>query len=95
MLMNFENILSEVFAAIEELHLTAITNQDKSRKSVAIVLKEDFSLVTNKKELRDTARHALMLYRGGMGSFQDVGDALTDHAVKRLARALYDARWTF
>ena len=79
-----EPLLFEISGAVEQLSRTARTEQDASRGAVACSLAAKFSGVTDRTALRVAARESLALFRGGLGSFQDVG---TD-AVQRLHRAL-------
>ena len=74
---------------------TARAEQGASRGAVARNLAARFSGVTDRSTLRAAARESLALFRGGMGSFQDVGTASMADAVERLHRALSGAsrRW--
>lgn len=90
-----EQLLVEIRGALDQLSRTARTEQDASRGAVARNLAVMFSSVTDRAALRDAARESLTLFRGGMGSFQDVGTAPMADAVERLHRALSRAseRW--
>lgn len=51
-----------------------------------------FADIETPAQLRESANEALKLYRGGMGSFQDVGTAVMAQAVDGLHAALGAAR---
>ncbi|WP_345077394.1 hypothetical protein [Brachybacterium paraconglomeratum] len=87
--------LDEIRLAITQLHLAAHIDADDARGTVATSLEKRFSGISERGELRDSARRSLLLYRGGMGSFQDVGSAVMFEAVERVHRALSRAarRW--
>lgn len=91
MRLRYSAALAELHAAVEELAAAAAEMQDEPRAYTARWLARNLAQVDDRDELRACAREALGLYRGGMGSFQDVGDAVTDHAVTRLRRALHAA----
>ncbi|MGO2360465.1 MAG: hypothetical protein ACTH6N_04975 [Brachybacterium tyrofermentans] len=90
-----EQLLLEIRGALDQLSRTAQAEQDSSRGTVARNLAVTFSGVMDRSTLRDAARESLALFRGGMGSFQDVGTAPMADAVQRLHRALSRAsqRW--
>lgn len=90
-----EQLLHEIRGAVDQLSRTARAEQDSSRGAVARNLAVMFSSVTDRAALREAARESLALFRGGMGSFQDVGTAPMADAVERLHRALSRAsqRW--
>lgn len=90
-----EQLLVEIRGALDQLSRTARTEQDASRCAVARNLAATFSGVMDRAALREAARESLPLFRGGMGSFQDVGTAPMADAVQRLHRALSRAsqRW--
>ena len=90
-----EQLLLEIRGALNQLSRTAQAEQDASRGAVARNLATRFSGVTDRAALREAARESLALFRGGMGSFQDVGTAPMADAVERLHRALSRAsqRW--
>ncbi|WP_299305858.1 hypothetical protein [uncultured Brachybacterium sp.] len=90
-----EQLLVEIRGALGQLSRTAQAERDSSRGAVARNLAATFSGVTDRGTLRDAARESLPLFRGGMGSFQDVGTAPMADAVERLHRALSRAsqRW--
>jgi hypothetical protein len=83
-----EQLLLEIRGAVDQLSRTARTEQDASRGTVARNLAAKYSGVTDRAALREAARESLALFRGGMGSFQDVGTAPMSDAVERLHRAL-------
>lgn len=90
-----EQLLLEISGAVDQLSGTARAEQDSARGTVARNLAARFSGVTDRAALRGAARESLTLFRGGMGSFQDVGTAPMAEAVERLHRALSRAarRW--
>ena len=90
-----DQLLLEIRGAVDQLSRTAQAEQDSSRSAVARRLAASFSEVTDRGALRDAARDALTLFRGGMGSIQDVGTAQMASALERLHRALSQAsrRW--
>lgn len=89
---NVEQALGRIRAAIEKLHLAAAQDHDAQRAHAARWLDGLFEDVESREQLREAARKALELDRGGMGSFQDVGTAVMDDAVSGLRRALGSAR---
>lgn len=88
-------VRNEILAAIEELRSVAKSGEDTRRYDVAEWLYPQFTGVSERRVLRAAAANGLSLYRGGMGSFQDVGYADMDHAVNRLHRALRRGRSWF
>jgi hypothetical protein len=90
-----EQLLLEIRGALDQLSRTARTERDSSRSRVARNLAATYSGITDRAALREAARESLALFRGGMGSFQDVGTAPMSAAVERLHRALSRAsqRW--
>jgi len=91
-----ETVRDEVVAATAELRAVARREQDKPRNQAADWLDGQFAGITDRRALREAASNALgSLYRGGMGSFQDVGTEASSQAVKRLYRALRRARSWF
>ncbi len=85
----------EILAAIDELRTVSMADRDEQRRHVAEQLHALFVGITEKRALREAARGALGLYRGGMGSFQDVGYPDMIHAVDRLRLALRRGRSRF
>ena len=83
-----ESRLARVREAIDELRLAAQESGDTARADTATWLWAKFAGVTDRAHLRRACREALTLYRGGMGSFTDVGNTVSAHAVERLRRAL-------
>jgi len=91
-----EAVRDEVVAATAELREVARSERDKQRDHVADWLDGQFIGVTDRRVLRAAAADALSsLYRGGMGSFQDVGTEASSRAVNRLYLALRRARSWF
>ena len=74
--------------AISGLRDAAIKDSDEPRAQAADWLDGLFLNVSTKHELHTAARDALSLYRGGMGSFSDVGNAHMHEAVETLRLAL-------
>ncbi|MHA7191094.1 hypothetical protein ACX80N_12470 [Arthrobacter sp. MDT2-16] len=85
----------EIIAATAELRAAALLGQDEQRAHTADWLEGLFAGVTNRRGLREASAQGLTLYRGGMGSFHDVGYAELDHAVRRLSTALRRGRSWF
>ncbi|MUN05610.1 hypothetical protein [Agromyces luteolus] len=74
-------------SAIAQIRSAATIEGDEARsRSAEIAVR--FDGITTQAELRDAARESLRLYRGGMGSFQDVGSSTMAEAVARLVRSL-------
>jgi hypothetical protein len=93
-----EAVRDEIISAVTEVRSVARSEQDNQRAQAANWLDEQFAGITNRREreLRGAASYALgSLYRGGMGSFQDVGTEASSRAVKRLYRALRRGRSWF
>jgi hypothetical protein len=88
-------VRDEIIAATAQLRAVARLEQDKQRSQVADWLDVQFVGVTDRRVLREAATEALGLYRGGMGSFQDVGTEASWNAVKRLRLALQRGRSWF
>ena len=80
--------LDDVHRAVEQLHDACASGGDARRASTAVWLDGLFAAVTSADQLRQNARQALVLYAGGMGSFQDVGSASMAVAVDSLRSAL-------
>lgn len=87
--------LEEIIAAIAELRAAALLGQDEQRAHTADWLDERFANVTDRRGLREASAQALTLYRGGMGSFRDVGYEAAGNAVDRLYAALRRGRSWF
>ena len=85
---NVEVFRDEIIAAAAELRAVARAEQDKQRIEVADWLDEQFIGISDPRDLLEATRNALTLYQGGMGSFQDVGNGASSHAVSRLRSAL-------
>ena len=91
-----EAVRDEIVAATSELRAVARSEQDKQRNHAADWLDREFIGITDRRVLRAAAGDALgSLYRGGMGSFHDVGTEASSRAVKRLYLALRRARSWF
>jgi hypothetical protein len=89
-----DEIRNEILAAVSEVRSVARNEDDEHRQHTANWLDEQFSGVTEPRELREASARALGLY-GGMGSFSDVGTAASHRAVRRLADALHRGRSWF
>lgn len=83
--------LKNVRRAVQQLGEACSLENDERRAVTAVWLEELFAEVTSAEELAGNARQALALYKGGMGSFQDVGSARMASAVHALARELHAA----
>lgn len=86
---DWQSHLDNVRAAIVHLRKASQADGDVQRASTADWLEALFADVTNLVELRTATGRALTLYRGGMGSFQDVGTATMAAAVDDLNSALH------
>lgn len=87
-----ESVRDEIIAATAELRTVAQAEHDKFRARVAGWLDDLFSGVTDERDLHEAVAKALTLYRGGDGSFQDVGSAASAHVVHELGVALLRGR---
>lgn len=91
-----EEVRDEIVAATAELRAVARSEHDTQRDHVADWLDGQFIGITDRRVLRQAASDALSsLYRGGMGSFHDVGTEASSRAVRRLYLALRRARSWF
>ena len=91
-----EAVRDEIISAVAEVRSVARLEQDNQRAHAADWLDEQFAGIANRRALRAAAADALgSLYRGGMGSFQDVGTEASSRAVKRLYRAVRRGRSLF
>lgn len=88
----WQSHLDNVRAAIVHLRKASQADGDVQRASTADWLDALFADVTNAVELRTSTGRALTLFRGGMGSFQDVGTATMSAAVGHLNSALRAVR---
>lgn len=84
----WQSRLEDVRRAVDQLHDACAIEGDARRASTALWLEGLFAEVTNADELQQSARQALTLYAGGMGSFQDVGSATMAAAVDALPSVL-------
>lgn len=84
--------LDEIREAIATLHRAVAHDRDSQRSHTADWLDSLFADIDTPAQLREAANEALKLYRGGMGSFQDVGTAVIAQAVDGLHTALGAAR---
>lgn len=84
----WQSRLDNVRHAVAQLRDACATDGDARRAFTAAWLEGLFTTVTSAKELRQSARQALALYAGGMGSFQDVGSATMAAAVDTLRTTL-------
>ncbi|MHA7209558.1 DUF6966 domain-containing protein [Arthrobacter sp. MDT1-65] len=82
----------EIIAATAELRAAAALGQDEQRAHVADWLDGLFANVTDRRGLREASAQGLTLYRGGMGSFHDVGYEAAGNVVDRLRVALRRGR---
>jgi hypothetical protein len=87
-----EAVRDEIIAATAELRRVAQAEHDERSASVADWLDGRFAGVTDEHSLHEASAEALTLYRGGMGSFQDVGSAASAHVVGELCVALEHGR---
>ncbi|MGF2948718.1 hypothetical protein [Microbacterium alcoholitolerans] len=85
---NHDDTLTAIRAAIAELRAAAQHDGDARRGEVADRLDELFGGVRTRADLRAAIKSADRYYRGGMGSFQDVGTSVMHEAVERLRRSL-------
>lgn len=85
--LNVDAHRNEILSAIAEVRTVARSQHDEPRTHSADWLDELFIDATDEQTLRKAAASALTLY-GGNGSFADVGDAESAHAVDRLRAAL-------
>lgn len=83
--------LAAVRDAIEGLRVAAREDNDEQRADVAQWLDGLFAGVQSRAELKAAVTESTALFRGGMGSFQDVSTAVMDRAVERLRQALWSA----
>ncbi|WP_434995106.1 hypothetical protein [Arthrobacter sp. Ld5] len=90
-----EAVRDEIIAAIAEVRAAALLGQDEQRAHTADRLDGLFANVTDRRGLREASARALSFYRGGAGSFRDVGYAAAGHAVDRLHAALRRGRSWF
>ncbi|MBM6621903.1 hypothetical protein JTF08_09810 [Micrococcaceae bacterium RIT802] len=88
-------VLAEVRHALEVLRHAAAFDGDDRRAHAADWVEAHFAEARTPFEVRQAAAGALTLYRGGMGSFQDVGTSIMADAVDGLWRALRRARSAF
>ncbi|MGP6173632.1 hypothetical protein [Corynebacterium sp. A21] len=88
MMVCWELRLDDVHRAVEQLHDACAIDGDSRRASTAAWLDGLFADVVGEKTFRQKVGQALMLYTGGMGSFQDVGSATMAAAVDALHSAL-------
>jgi hypothetical protein len=88
-------VRTEIVSVIAEVCAAARLGQDEQRAHTADWLDELFAGVSDRCGLREASAQGLTLYRGGMGSFRDVGYAAAGHAVDRLHTALRRGRSWF
>ncbi|MCH1882521.1 hypothetical protein [Agrococcus sp. ARC_14] len=84
--------LDDVRRAIAQLRAACAADGDARRASSADWLGGLFEDVADAESLQQSARQALGLYTGGMGSFHDVGTATMASAVDALRTTLHSAR---
>jgi hypothetical protein len=87
-----EAVRDEIIAAAAELRTVAQSEHDEARARVADCLDEQFAGVTDEHSLHEAAAEGLGLYRGGMGSFQDVGSSASARVVGELYVTLQRGR---
>ncbi|WP_164206972.1 hypothetical protein [[Micrococcus luteus] ATCC 49442] len=90
-----EAVRTEILSAIAEVRAAALLGRDEQRARTADWLDGLFAGVFDRRGLREASAQGLTLYRGGMGSFRDVGYAAAGHAVDRLHAALQRGRSWF
>jgi hypothetical protein len=90
-----EAVRTEIVSAIAEVRAAARLGRDEQRAHTAEWLDGLFVGVSDRRGLREASAQGLTLYRGGMGSFRDVGYATAGHAVDRLYAALRRGRSWF
>lgn len=82
------DLLNEIQSASERLRSASRECGDVQREGVATLLSDEFAGIVERREIRTAARGWLELYRGGMGSFTDVGSQEMSDAVEGVRRAL-------
>lgn len=87
-----EAVRADIILAIAEVRAAARMGRDEQRVHAADWLEGLFIGVSDRRGLREASTQGLILYRGGMGSFRDVGYAAAGHAVDRLYSALRRGR---
>jgi hypothetical protein len=89
---DFDALKGEIVSAIAEVRAVAESEGDEARHDASDWLQQLFVEVEDRRGLREASARGLALYRGGMGSFQDVGSAASSGAVDRLRSALRRGR---
>lgn len=89
---DYDAVKNEIVGAIAEVRAVAKSEGDGARVSASDWLEELFVEVDDRRGLREASARGLTLYRGGMGSFQDVHSAASSGAVDRLRIALRRGR---
>ena len=88
--------LTEIRAAIEQLAEVSAAQHDNARLSVSSHLRGNFAVIADAKGLRTIARDCKSsLFRGGMGSFQDVSNQEMADVVSHLYATLTKASRAF
>lgn len=87
-----EAVRAEIVSAIVGVRAAARMGRDKQRVHTADWLDGLFASVSDRRGLREASAQGLILYRGGMGSFRDVGYAAAGHTVDRQYSALRRGR---
>ena len=90
-----DEVRREIISAIAELRVVARSEGDGPRDQASDWLEQLFAGIEDQQALRRASARGLGLYRGGMGSFQDVGSAGSSKAVSRLRVALRRGRSWF
>lgn len=83
-----QDLLREIQDASERLRSVSRACGDSQRAEIAARLSDEFAGLVERREIRAVARNWLGIYRGGMGSFSDVGSQDMSDAVEGLRRAL-------
>lgn len=90
-----DRALEDLDRALAGLRAAAAADGDDHRARVADWVEGLFAGTRHRAEIRTAAARALTLWRGGMGSFQDVGTAVMSEAVGQLREALQRCRSVF
>jgi len=84
--------LATIRDAIERLRVAARQDGDGRRADAADWLDGVFDGVENQRELKSAIKESTLLFRGGMGSFQDVSTDAMHQAVEQLRKAFRSPR---
>ncbi|WP_426184209.1 hypothetical protein [Microbacterium sp. TWP3-1-2b2] len=80
--------LATIRDAVERLRVAARQDGDGRRADAADWLDGLFDGVESQRDLKIAVKESNLLFRGGMGSFQDVGTDAMHKAVERLRKVL-------